>query len=132
MWPRCAARPGNAQSALPACAQRWFLFVSLGSSTVYATRSLQPDRTACRELWRGALMAAGGMTQLLQEPSQRVQCRPKATPVPRLQAFHRLVVCVEGLLGTVGGRARERCARLCCWGRGGRGSFPEERPQRSG
>jgi hypothetical protein len=72
------------------------------------------------------------VTQLLQKPSQRVQRRPKAPQSPRLQACHRLIIRVESLLSPSRGRACQRRARLGGWGRGGRGSFPAQRPQRLG
>src|SRR3954468_4464295 len=77
------------------------------------------------------LTTGGVLTQLLEEWSQRVQFRTKASPVTGFQLLHGAVVVAQRLPRSIGLRAGERSFgwRPRRWG--GRSGFLEERCERA-
>src|SRR5207248_10035276 len=71
------------------------------------------------------------LTQLLEEWSQRVQLRTKASPVTGAQLLHGAVVVAQRLPRSIGLRAGERSFGWRPRRRGGRSGFLEERCERA-
>src|SRR6202043_2703518 len=87
-----------------------------------------PLEAACR---RRGLTTGGVLTQLVEEWSQRVQFRTKASPVTGFQLLHGAVVVAQRLPRPIGLGAGERSFGWRPRRRGGRSGFLEERCERA-